>query len=333
MSHHVRPLRKGVTLASYTGSAKEILDLAQMAEKWGFDDLWFADTGFPDALTIASAVALKIRKMRIGIAVSPIYTRTPAVLAATAKTLHELSDERFIMGLGTSSHAMVENWHGMTLDSPLQRMRETVALMRQIFDGDKTNFEGQTLKSRGYRQTAGQVPIYIAALRPKMLETAAEIGDGVAINLFPRTALAKIMEHIKVGAQRGQKDILPEIVCRYQVVVSNKLEEEFTALRAFLASYFTTKVYNRYLAWCGYPEIADELTSAYKNKDRERSHAAINDELIHQVVIAGDEAYCQERMRDLSAGGIDTHIVTCLSPDPEIQAYTYKFCANVKLSR
>ena len=96
-------LRRALTLASYTGNISELLAQAVAAEKAGYDDLWFADTGFPDALTLAAAVAERTHKVRIGVAVTPIYTRTPAVLAATAATLSELSSGRFVLGLGTSS--------------------------------------------------------------------------------------------------------------------------------------------------------------------------------------------------------------------------------------
>ena len=326
------PARKGITLASYTGHATDLLAMAKKAEAQGYDDLWFADVGSPDALTLAAAIALTVKRPRIGIAVSPIYTRTPAVLAASAQTLHELSAGRFILGLGTSSHTIVQDWHGVPFEKPLQRTAEVVALLRQIFKGDKTNFQGDIIKSRGYKQAAADIPIYLAALRPKMLEVAAEIGDGVVLNLFPQMALAKIMEHIKTGAQKAKKTTLPEIVCRHQVVVCDEPEAVFDGLRAFLSSYFSTQVYNRYLAWCGYPKVAEELLISWQNKDRERSYAALSDELIHEIVIAGDEAHCEKRLRAAWQAGIDTHIISCLSADQKTQERTYQFCSSINFS-
>ncbi|NIP71935.1 MAG: LLM class flavin-dependent oxidoreductase, partial [Gammaproteobacteria bacterium] len=100
------------------------LNYARWAEHEGFDDVWFADGGSIDSLTLAAAVADRTEKLRIGTGVIPVFTRTPAVLAATAATLSHLAPGRFILGLGSSSHAMVEGWHGQRFEKPLTRVRE-----------------------------------------------------------------------------------------------------------------------------------------------------------------------------------------------------------------
>ncbi len=317
------PRRRAVTLASYTGDANELLDLAVQAEGKGYEDVWFADTGAPDALTLAAALAERTRRVRIGIAVVPIYSRTPAVIAASAATLAKLAPGRFILGLGTSSHTIIENWHGLQMERPLLRVRETVQLLRDIFSGEKTNFSGETLHSKGYRQAPVQVPIYLAALRPKMLELAAEIGDGVVLNLFPAKALPRIMEHIQAGAARAGKSADEvEVVCRYQVMVTEEPDKGCQAARSFLSGYYATPVYNRYLAWCGYPEAAAEIAAGWREGDRERTAAALPDELIRQIGIIGDADYCRQRLREFSEAGIHTHILSCIDLDPQTSGTT-----------
>lgn len=322
-------LRRAITLASYTGVAKDLLETAVRAERDGYDDLWFADTGAPDALTLAAAVAVRTQRVRIGIAVVPIYTRTPAVLAASAATLSELAPERFVLGLGTSSENIVDRWHGLSRDKPLVRMRETVTLLRSMLAGEKSDFQGETLQSRGYRQAPSRTPLYIAALMPEMLELAAEIGDGVVLNLFPRKALPKIMEHIAIGARRGGKSPEEvEVLCRYQVGVSDHAEEHLPGIRQFMSSYFAVKVYNRYLAWCGYPEAAQEIAAGWAAKDRQRTAAALPDSLLREIAVLGDREYCRETIRDCARGGIHTHIITCLSPDPEAREQVWRLFAE-----
>ncbi len=323
--------RRALTLAPYTGTAQELLETASRAEQDGYDDLWFADTGAPDALTLAAAVAVRTQRVRIGIAVVPIYTRTPAVLAASAATLDALAPGRFVLGLGTSSDNIVDRWHGLPREQPLVRMRETVHLLRSMFTGEKSDFEGETVRSHGYRQPALQVPLYIAALRPEMLELAAEIGDGVVLNLFPRQALPKIMEHIAIGARRGGKSPEEvEVLCRYQVAVSDRPQDYLEGVRHFLSSYFAVQVYNRYLAWCGYPEAAAEIAAGWAAKDRERTAAALPDALLQDIAIVGDRDYCVETIRACARGGIHTHIITCLSPEPAQQNPTWQaFAADI----
>ena len=146
--------RTAITLPGLAGSVTDAIALARRAESAGFDDLWLADAGGMDALTLAALLAQSTSRARIGIAVVPAYTRTPAVLASTASTIAQASHGRFVLGLGTSSHTIIEGWHGLKLDRPLTRMRETVTLLRQIFAGEKTRFTGETVSSHGYRQEA-----------------------------------------------------------------------------------------------------------------------------------------------------------------------------------
>ena len=143
----------------------------------------------------------------------------------SAATLAELSQGRFVLGLGSSSHAIIEDWNGLPFELPLTRLRETVTVVRQALAGGKTSFEGKTLRSRGFRlgnPPARPVPIYLAALREKMLALAGEIGDGVIVNLFPVTALPQMLAALRSGAARAGRDASGfEVVCRFQVAVTD----------------------------------------------------------------------------------------------------------------
>ncbi|MGB2329996.1 MAG: LLM class flavin-dependent oxidoreductase, partial [Pseudomonadales bacterium] len=170
------PQRTALTLPDPRG-VEGTIEMAKWAEAEGYDDLWFADSSGVDALTTAAAVALNTERCRIGTAIIPVFSRTPAVLASTAHVLHQLSGGRFILGLGSSSQTMMENWHGLHFEKPLTRVKETVELIQSMLRGEKSDYDGETVKSRGYRQLpldAGAQPVYMAALRSKMLEAAAE---------------------------------------------------------------------------------------------------------------------------------------------------------------
>ena len=220
MSH---PVRMAVSLPAPTGSVADTIALAQHAEAAGYQDAWLADAGGLDAFTLAPMLLEATERLRVGIAVVPAYTRTPAVMASTMAVINQAWPGRFIPGFGTSSHAIIEGWHGLKLEKPLTRMKETVALLRSMMAGEKTGFAGATLASHGYRQAPSEsAPIYLAALRSKMVETAAEIADGVILNLFPRSALPRIMEHVAIGAERAGKHVEDvEIVCRHMIIVGN----------------------------------------------------------------------------------------------------------------
>ncbi len=88
---------------------------AEWAVANGFEDLWFADGGAPDSLTLAAGLASHCANLRVGIAVTPVFTRTPAVLAATANAIGQLMPGRFVLGLGSSSQTMMDGWHGVPM--------------------------------------------------------------------------------------------------------------------------------------------------------------------------------------------------------------------------
>ena len=323
--------RMAVSLPAPTGSVADTIALAQQAEAMGYHDAWLADAGGLDAFTLAPMLLEATELLRLGIAVVPAYTRTPAVMASTMAVIHQAYPGRFIPGLGTSSHAIIEGWHGLKLEKPLTRMKETVELLRAMMAGEKTNFAGETLRSRGYRQAPMEnTPIYLAALRSKMIEAAAEIADGVILNLFPRSALPKIMEHVAIGAERGGKQVEDvEIVCRHMVVVSEDKAAARDAFRAGFVGYYATPVYNKFLEWAGYPDAAAQIREGWAAKDRERTAAALPDKLVDEIAIIGGPDEARQLMRGYIDGGIHTNIVSCIYPERSVfQATLETFAAE-----
>jgi len=324
------PQRTALTLPDPRG-VEATIEIAKWAEAEGYDDLWFADSSGVDALTTAAAVALNTQRCRIGTAIIPVYSRTPAVLASTAHVLHKLSQGRFILGLGSSSQTMMENWHGLKFEKPLTRVRETVQLIQSMLRGEKSDFDGATVKSRGYRQLSlddSAQPVFMAALRGKMLEAAAEFSDGVILNLFPKDALPKMMQHIKVGAERAGKQLEDiEIVCRHQVVVSDDVASSRNMIRGGFAPYYATPVYNAFLSWAGYEDVASTIREGWAEKNREKTTGALDDKLVDDIAIIGNKQTCQDRIREYAEAGITTHIISCVSPK-DAQATYQAFTGN-----
>lgn len=318
------PQRTALTLPDPRG-VQQTIEMAKWAEGEGYDDLWFADSSGVDALTTAAAVALNTERCRIGTAIIPVFSRTPAVLASTAHVLHQLSGGRFILGLGSSSQTMMENWHGQKFEKPLTRVKETTQLIKTMLTGAKTDFQGDTVSSKGYRQLPleeGAQPVYMAALRSKMLEAAAEFSDGVILNLFPKDSLPKMMEHIKIGAERAGKKLEDiEIVCRHQIIVTDDKDNARNFIRAAFAPYYATPVYNAFLAWSGYEEVAQTIREGWAAKDREKTTSALDDQLVDDIAILGTQEECQDRVREYGEMGITTHIVSCVSPKETMATY------------
>ncbi len=314
---------------------QDTIKRVKWAEANGIPDAWFGDSGAPDSLTTAGILAAHTKLIRIGVAVTPVYTRTPAVLAATANTLGQVLPGRFVMGLGSSSQTMMDGWHGVPLDKPVTRVKETAIMVKSMLAGEKSNFDLSTLRSRGYRQAPMEqpVPVYLAALRAKMIEMAAEVGDGVIFNLWPKGALPKMMEHVKIGAERaGKKFEDVEVVNRAMVLVTDDKEGARNLFRAAFAPYYATPVYNNFLAWAGYEDVANVITEGWAAKDRAKTTGAISDELVDEIAIIGPAEECRERIQECAAGGIHTHIIAPMAASAEDVQRTFDAFTPDKLS-
>ena len=295
------------------------LEVARRAEALGYESAWLADTSGPDPFVLAGALSQTISTMRIGIAVSPAYTRTPAVFAAMSGALAQLMPGRFILGLGCSSETIVDRWNGVPFEKPLARVRETVSLVRSMLKGERTSFKGKTVRSDGFRLTSAPpqpVPIYVGALKPPMLRLAGEVGDGVAVNLFPARALPRMIAEMAAGAAKAGKSAADrEIVCRFQTWVTDDAKGARAVLRRFMAGYFTTSVYNAFAEWCGFEEEARAMREAWAKRDREKTETAFTDEMIDAITLIGTATHCRDRVAEFVDAGLTTPMYHAIAQD------------------
>lgn len=307
---------------------------ALWAEREGFNDIWFPDgDGMRDAMTFAATVAGALganSRARLCTGITPVYTRVPAILATSALAIDRVAPGRFVLGLGSSTHTMVEQWYGTPFEKPLTRMRETVEILRELFAGGKTGYEGTTLRSRGFRlkePLLGRVPIFLAAMGPKMLELVGEVADGVILNHFtPLDRLPFALECLDRGARRAGRRVEDlEIAQRVAVWVSSS-DEGLDAAREYFRNdfsfYASTAIYRHIIGLMGYPDAAEEIRQGYEARDRARIMAAVPDEAVKRLYIWGDRDACQRRVREFWQAGVDTVVVAPLADVPEDYAAT-----------
>jgi alkanesulfonate monooxygenase SsuD/methylene tetrahydromethanopterin reductase-like flavin-dependent oxidoreductase (luciferase family) len=179
--------------------------------------------------------------------------------------------------------------------------------------GERVTFEGKTVRTRGFRLVSAPpapVPIHVAALMPPMLELAGEIADGVILNFFPVEAVPKILAYVRRGAERAGRDPQTlEVVARFQVIVTDDVPAGRAALRLMMGPYFATSVYNRFVAWCGFPDEARAIDAGWRAKDRAANQAAVTDAMIDRLAVVGDAAHCRARLAAFEAAGVTTAMV------------------------
>src|SRR5437762_6382369 len=157
----------------------ELGPLVRRIEDAGYDDVWSAESTDFDGFTPLAVAAEHSKRLRLVTGIVNVYTRGPALLAQTAAALADLSNGRFVLGLGASSNVIVEQWNGIPFERPLARVRETVDELRRVLAGERGR-GGFKLA----QPPAEPVPIVLAALRDRMLRVAADLADGAFTN-FP----------------------------------------------------------------------------------------------------------------------------------------------------
>lgn len=311
-----------ITLPAPFTDAPTALDLARRAEgEWGYDAIWLAETNAQESFSLAGAIAAVTSRVEIGTAIVPVFNRTPAVLAMGTGTVAQLSGGRFILGVGSSSHAIIDGWNGVDFERPLTRVREAVTVLRQALGGEKTDFQGDTLRSKGFRLGApppSPQRIYLAALRSKMLELAGEIGDGLIINFQPVSAMKPILESYREGGRRAGRDASgDEVVSRFQVCVTDDVDGARSLVRMAFGGYVAAPVYNKFFEWVGFGDVARGVREAFARGDRAGTAAAISDDFVDAVAIIGSADECREKLAAFVDAGVTTPVIAPLATRPE----------------
>lgn len=311
--------RLGFTIPLLPFTVRESCELARVAEDSGYTDAWSAEVGGTDGFAVASAVGIVTEHLRIGTAIVPAYTRPPALIAMGAATAHQASGGRFVLGIGASSPAIIEGWMGLSYDRPYRRMKETLEVVRSALSGEKVDYSGDELHVKGFRlesPPSEPIPIFLAALGPRMLSLAADKADGVALFLASE-------EGVRMAARGAPgKELFARIMC----FVDQPRDEVRQFARWAINPYLSVPGYNRYIAEQGYEDVAAAVAGAWKTGDRKGALEAIPDELIDALVICGPPGECNERIESFRAAGLDTPVMmflsTQMSPDATRHALT-----------
>jgi alkanesulfonate monooxygenase SsuD/methylene tetrahydromethanopterin reductase-like flavin-dependent oxidoreductase (luciferase family) len=272
-------------------SLDQAVSRVKLAESLGYDSAFVTHIAGRESLTVVTAYALATERIRVGTGVVPIYTRTPVTMAQTAATIDELSGGRLSLGLGVSHRAIVEGWHGQTIDHPVAEMREYAGIVRAILRGEPPP-QGEKWRT-GFRLVGldprPDVPIFIAALSPAMLRLAGEIGDGVMLWLCnPNYVRDVVVPAVRDGRERAEKTMDGfEIVAAVPGALTGDPAGAYDAIRGELLTYFSLPFYRTMLERSGYGDDIAAFDAADGEGDAMR--AAISDEFLGALTAVGDE--------------------------------------------
>lgn len=310
MTTIVRPAAAtGVCLPHRATAASDAHELAVMAESLGYDSVWVSEVATYDAIAIAGAIAVATERIRIGTAIVPVSTRTPALHAMGLSTLGHLAPGRAIVGFGISTPPIIEGWHGQdgVVGRALTHTRDLFAVLDQALTGARTSHVGRGTRSTGFRleAPASTPPLrFLGALGPKMRAFAREHAHGLILNLAPRSALRAIAEE-----EQGSPAF--EVVLPLRIAVGGDLSVAEARFRRELASYLRVPAYAAAIAGQGY---ADAVASVTGEHDLQAMADALPGEMVDDFAVLGDAGRARALLDAVRCDGVAPLIVPIVAP-------------------
>jgi alkanesulfonate monooxygenase SsuD/methylene tetrahydromethanopterin reductase-like flavin-dependent oxidoreductase (luciferase family) len=303
-----------VTPLGYGIAPSELVSLAVAAEAAGLGSIQVGELAGTEVFSLVSAMVAATSTIRIETAIVSTLTRSPALLAMAAATLAELSDGRFVLGLGAGS-PIVASWHGKQFyDRPRS---EVVAVIEQV----RTLLAGERLAAAGGFRLTGlaprpEVPIYVSALNDRMIQAAGQYADGVILNMAGPAQAAR-MAALARRARAGAGIARPfEFVVNLWAYAGDDIESAQARLRWETAPYAAVPTYRPAMIAIAGAAGIDAVADAWRAGGRSAAAPLLPAEFVDTVLVCGGAAEFAERVEQYRQAGVDTvHLVPLTARD------------------
>lgn len=304
-------MRFGLSLIPHV-RVDELADLAAEAEQLGFADIWIPDHYFfRDAFAFLTLAATRTSSVRLGAAVASPFLRHPALLASTTATIDEISEGRAILGIGPGGFEFATQ-----LGTPIARPRtatiEAVGIARRLWSGKPVDTDGQVFQTT--RATLPyfaprDIPVYMAARGPRMLETAAEIADGVITHGISGSHLDFVFERLAQGGTRTTRR-RPSTVLMLDCVVDD-VQSAYDRLRSACIVMAGGSYADELIELYGLnAEAVAPLRAAVRAGDWTAAEGLVTDQMVDAFCLAGPPERCQAGLQRLADAGVEEVIVS-----------------------
>ena len=288
-------------------SVEEVLQCTEIASKTGIDSIWIPETWGMENFSMLGAVANNTKTQKIGSSIINIYSRSPSTIAMGSATIDTLSNGRLILGLGTSSVPIVEDFHGQKFENPVQRMREYVEIIRLSLMKKQINYSGKIFDLKNFtlliEPKRKSIPIYLAAINEKMVNLCWEIGDGVIFYLRPIDEMKET-----ISKMQSQKNI--DVACQVITCISNDSEEAVQRAKKTVAFYVSVgKIYRDFLSNNGFKNEASNIFEEFKKSGFKSNHELVTDSMLNSLCISGSPEEAKIQLEKFRNAGINLPII------------------------
>ena len=288
-------------------SINQVLKCSEILSKTNVDTIWIPETWGMENFSMLTAVSNKTTTQKIGSSIINIYSRSPALIAMGATTVDTLSNERLILGLGTSSLPVVETFHGYKFEKPVQRMKEYVEIIRLILSGKQVNYAGEIFDLKNFtlllKPKRESIPIYLAAVNQKMVDLTWNIGDGVIFYLRPLNEMKET-----ITKMQSKKKI--DVTCQIITSIAEDSDIAINRAKKTLAFYVSVgKIYREFLANNGFKNETSNIFDEFKKSGLKSNYELVSDYMLQSLCIAGNPDECKKQLQNFYETGIDLPII------------------------
>ena len=288
-------------------SVEQVLQCTKIVSETKIDSIWIPETWGMESFSMLGAVANTTKTQKIGSSIINIYSRSPSTISMGAATTDTLSNGRLILGLGTSSVPIVEDFHGGKFETPVQRMREYVEIIRLSLSKKQINYSGKIFNLKNFtlliEPKRQLIPIYLAAINQRMVNLAWELGDGVIFYLRP-------LDEMKKTISKMQTERKIDVACQIITCISNNSEEAIQRAKKTLAFYISVgKVYREFLAKNGFENETNNIFEEFKKSGFKSNHELITDSMLNSLCISGSPEEVKVQLEKFRDTGINLPII------------------------
>lgn len=299
-------LMSGASMSGVT--VDSIVALARRAEAAGFASLWMAHIRSIDAIAALGVAGRETTRIELGTAVTPTYPRHPMAMAQQALTTAQLSDNRFVLGIGLSHQRVVEGMLGLSYARPVRHMREYLSVLRPLLRGEMVNFEGEIYRFANLQidvPGVSDVSVIVAALGEHMLRLAGRVADGTSTWMTgPQTIATHIQPLLsKAAAAAGRP--APRVIAGLPIVLTTDVAAAREKIARSLAIYGQLPSYRAMLDREGFAGPGD-------------------------AALVGDEATLRDALARLRDAGVTDFNASIAEIDAGAFDRTFDFLAEVR---
>ena len=294
----------------------EIVECIQLADELGYESAWMAEGHGGDQFTILTACALKTRNILLGTSITSVFVRSAPTIAMAAACVDYFSQGRFILGLGTSHKVQVEPEHGLVFAQAVPRLRECVEIIRILLRDGAVSYRGSVYNIERFdlwfQPVRREIPIYVAAVFPKMLEVCGEIAQGALLTWCTLQHARTAARHVAFGAERAGRDPSDvEVATLLPCAVTGAREEGIDAMRTNIASYAARfPRYRRLMEEAGFASELRAVRRAWQEGDQDEARRLVPAGLIDKIALVGTADQCRNRLEEYRQAGITQPIIS-----------------------